>query len=127
MNDVIFSTKQSMGTGSEIENHQLTINTLTYTSDVMTDQLPGRIRKQEERNGIYCEIVNMAHKVAREHYMKREPNIIKKAKDGKILVHEITHGDKEYVERFFHNNYMYSRDGLLMDRDGYIIITRKNS
>ena len=104
-NDIIFSTTKSMGTGSEIVNHQLTINTITYASEIIADQISGRIRKQENRKAIYCEIVNINHKVAREHYQKREPYLIKKAKNGKILSHIINDNDLKLMNDFFNNKY----------------------
>ena len=124
-NDIIFSTTKSMGTGSEIVNHQLTINTITYASDVMADQISGRIRKQNGRKGIYCELVNINHKVAREHYEKREPYLIKKAKDGKILNHTITNADLNLVLDYFKKRQSYNGDGMLLDKDGRIIIHRR--
>ena len=77
--DVIFSTTKSMGTGADIDNAQILINTLTYSSEITANQIPGRIRKQENRKGIYCEIVNIAHEVARKHYYEREKFLKKKA------------------------------------------------
>ena len=123
-NDIIFSTTKSMGTGSEIVNHQLTINTITYASDVMADQISGRIRKQDNRKGIYCELVNISHKVARDHYMKREPYLIKKAKDGKLLIHDIDDNDLNMVLDFFKRKLRYNGEGQLLDKNGRVILHR---
>lgn len=121
-NDIIFSTINSMGTGSEIENHQLTINTITYASEVLADQIPGRIRKQTDRKGIYCEIVNMNHPTARKQYDKREKHLINKAKDGKIIKHEITVSDISSLNKFFANKYRISSNGLTLNSSGNVII-----
>ena len=126
-NDVIFSTPKSMGTGSdgaEIDL-QFIINTITYSSDVMADQIPGRIRKQIERKGIYCELVNINHKVARKHYMEREPYLKKKAKDGKLLVHTITDDDLKMLETYFRKGQKYDKNGLLLNKNGKIILHRR--
>lgn len=124
-NDIIFSTTKSMGTGSEIENHQLTINTITYASDVMADQISGRIRVQENRKGIYCEIVNINHRVAREHYQKREPYLIKKAKDGKLLTHTLNDDDLRIMYKFFNDKQYFDGEGLKHDEKGRIIIGKR--
>lgn len=127
-NDIIFSTPKSMGTGSdgaEIDL-QLAINTITYSSDVMADQIPGRIRKQIDRKGIYCEIVNINHKVARKHYLEREPFLIKKAKDGKLLVHDINDNDMKLMMDYFKKKLQYNKNGLLVDKNGRILLHKKN-
>lgn len=124
-NDIIFSTTKSMGTGSEFKNHQLTINTITYASDVMADQISGRIRKQNNRKAIYCELVNINHKVAREHYLKREPYLIRKAKDGKLLSHTIDDNDLRMLLNFFKRGERYNSNGVLLDKDGRVILHRR--
>ena len=124
-NDVIFSTTKSMGTGSEIVNHQLTINTITYASEIIADQISGRIRKQENRKAIYCELVNINHKVARDHYQKREPYLIKKAKNGKLLSHIINDDDLKIMNNFFNNKYYFDGDGLKHDKNGRIVINKR--
>jgi hypothetical protein len=125
-NDIIFSTVKSMGTGSEIKNHQLTINTITYASDVMADQISGRIRKQPgNRKGIYCELVNISHKVALEHYNKREPYLMKKAKDGKVLVHTINDYDLQLLLDFFKKKLKYDSNGNTLTSDGRIYINKR--
>ena len=124
-NDIIFSTTKSMGTGSEIVNHQLTINTITYASEIIADQISGRIRKQENRKAIYCELVNINHKVARDHYQKREPYLIKKAKNGKLLSHIINDNDLKIMNDFFNNKYYFDGDGLKHDKNGRIVINKR--
>ena len=126
-NDIIFSTPKSMGTGSdgtEIDL-QMAINTITYASDVMADQIPGRIRKQVGRKGIYCELVNINHKVTRKHYMEREPYLIKKAKDGKLLTHTITDSDLDALMKYFTKKQSYNKNGLLLDKNGRIVLHRR--
>ena len=123
-NDVIFSTTKSMGTGSEIQNHQLTINTITYSSDVMADQISGRIRKQSNRKGIYCEIVNIENRVAVNHYRKREQFLIAKAKNGKILTHEVTQSDLNILMSFLNKKYKYDYNGIMHDKNNKIIIKK---
>lgn len=120
--DIIFSTTKSMGTGSEFKNHQSTINTLTYASEIMANQVSGRIRKQEGRKGIYCEIVNIAHEVARKHYLEREKYLKKKAKDGIILTQLITQDDIYSMNKFFEKGYKYNSNGMIMTKDNKIII-----
>ena len=124
-NDIIFSTTKSMGTGSEIVNHQLTINTITYASEIIADQISGRIRKQENRKAVYCELVNINHKVARDHYQKREPYLIKKAKNGKLLSHIINDNDLKIMNDFFNNKYYFDGDGLKHDKNGRIVINKR--
>ena len=123
--DIVFSTTQSMGTGSEIVNHQLTINTLTYSSEIMAKQISGRIRKQEGRKGIYCEIVNIAHEVARKHYQSREPYLKKKAKDGIILSQMVTQEDIDIMMKFFAKEYRYNKEGIIVNKDGCVVVHRK--
>lgn len=120
-NDIIFSTVKSMGTGAEIVNHQLTINTITYSSEVMADQISGRIRKQNGRKGIYCELVNINHRIARKHYYQREPYLIKKAKDGKILVHQVSDRDLDEVLDFFKKKRVYNEEGMMIENGCYVI------
>lgn len=124
--DIIFSTTKSMGTGSEIDNHQLTINTLTYSSEIMANQISGRIRKQDNRKGIYCEIVNIAHEVARKHYREREPYLKKKAKDGIVLSQLITQSDIDTMIKFFENEYKYNDNGMILTKNNRILIHRKS-
>lgn len=126
-NDVIFSTIKSMGTGSEIVNHQLTINTITYASEIIADQISGRIRKQENRKGIYCELVNINHKIAREHFQKRESYLIKKAKDGKVLTHLVTDRDIKELYDFFNSEYYIDSNGLKHDKNGRFIINKRKT
>lgn len=124
-NDIIFSTTKSMGTGSEIKNHQLTINTITYSSEVMADQISGRIRKQSGRKGIYCEIVNMAHKVARDHYAKREKFLQLKAKDGKIIKYEIQDRDIQEMINFSQEGKKFNSDGMIINKYNRIVIKKR--
>lgn len=124
-NDIIFSTTKSMGTGSEIQNHQLTINTITYASEIIADQISGRIRYQENRKGIYCELVNINHRVAREHYQKREQYLIKKAKNGKLLTHTLTDEDLLIMNDFFNKKYWFDENGLKHDKNGRIVINKR--
>lgn len=123
-NDIVFSTIKSMGTGSEFKNHQLTINTITYSSDVLADQIAGRIRAQENRKGIYCELINVAHKVAREHYLKRLPFLERKAKDGKVLSHTISDDDIDEMNKFFIRGLSYDANGLTKNKNNRIVIHR---
>lgn len=123
-NDIIFSTTKSMGTGSEIKNHQLTINTITYSSEVMVDQISGRIRQQSGRKGIYCELVNVNHKIAKDHYNKREKYLKLKAKNGKILIHDINNNDLRELTEFFSKHQSYNSDGMIL-QDNKIVIHRK--
>lgn len=122
--DIVFSTHKSMGTGSEFKNHQLTINTLTYSSEILANQISGRIRKQDNRKAIYCELVNVAHEVARKHYKEREKYLKAKAKDGVILSQLITDNDISKMYEFFEKKYKYNKDGLIMDENNRIIIHR---
>ena len=124
-NDIVFSTTKGMGTGSEFINHQFTINTLTYASKIMADQVSGRIRKQDGRKGIYCELVNINHKIAREHYSKREQYLIKKAKDGKLFTHTISQDDINKTYEFIESGKSYDCDGRIITRDKHYLITRK--
>ena len=125
--DVIFSTTQSFGTGAETDNHQLTINTLTYSSEIMANQIPGRIRKQSGRKGIYCEIVNIAHEVARKHYKDREGYLKKKAKDGVILSQLVTQDDINSMMKFFEKEYKYNENGQIVTKDGRILLHRRKT
>lgn len=123
--DIVFSTTKGMGTGSEFINHQFTINTLTYASKIMADQISGRIRKQDGRKGIYCELVNINHKIAREHYNKREQYLINKAKDGKLFTHNISQEDINRTYEFIDKGYKFDDDGKIITKNGYYLIKRK--
>lgn len=123
--DIVFSTTKSMGTGSEFINHQLTINTITYSSEIMANQISGRIRKQDNRKGIYCEIVNIAHEVSRKHYIEREKYLKKKAKDGIILTQLVTQDDIYQMYKFFDKGYKYNSNGMIMTKDNRLIIHRR--
>lgn len=125
-NDIIFSTVKSIGVGADIKNAQMVINTITYSSEVMADQIPGRIRQQPDgRKGIYCELVNINHKVARDHYLKREPFLIKKAKNGKLITHTINNTDLSMLLNYFKENQSYDKNGFLLDKNKRIIIHHK--
>lgn len=125
-NDIVFSTIKSMGTGSEIKNHQFTINVTTYASDVLADQVMGRLRKTEnkDRKPIYCELVNIKHPVASKHYKEREPILRKKAKDGVLLTMDITQKEINDCYRFL-EKYRYNEYGQLVNKNGAIVIKRK--
>lgn len=123
--DIIFSTTKSMGTGSEFPNHQLTINTLTYSSEITANQISGRIRKQDNRKGIYCEIVNIAHEVARKHYKEREPHLKKKAKNGVILTQLISQDDINEMLKFFEKEYRFNKNGQIVTKTGQVLLHRR--
>lgn len=124
-NDIIFSTIKSMGVGSEVSGLQFTINTLTYASDVLVDQLSGRLRKIDGSKSIYCELVNIEHPVASRHYKEREKFIKRKAKDGKLLIHSINYDNIEEMIEFFNKRRWYDEDGKLRDSKGYYIIGKR--
>lgn len=126
-NDIIFSTIKSMGTGSEIQNHQFTINTITYSSDILANQIPGRLRKQD-RKAIYCELVNVAHEVALKHYIRRQKFLSQKGKNGKILKKLITDSDYDELDKFFSDDMAYDENGNLVKckDESEIVLKRRN-
>ena len=123
--DIIFSTTNSLSTGGDVYNAQMVINTLTYSSEITANQVSGRIRKQDWRKGIYCEIVNIAHEVARKHYREREPHIRKKAKNGVILTQEITNEDIDNMMKFFSKGYIFNGNGQIMHDKKFVIHRKK--
>lgn len=114
--DIIFSTAKGMGTGSEIVNHQFTINCITYSSDVAADQMPGRNRKNDDtRVSIYSELVNTGHPTTARHYTERKPFLMKKAKNGTVLEIKM---DKQTLNSIYHKlnkQICFDENGLLFN------------
>jgi len=88
--DIVIATEKGMGTGAEFENHQLTINFLAYSSDILGKQISGRNRKYKGRHSIYVEPVNIAFPEILNQYYKRRPALQSKSKDNKIEIIDIT-------------------------------------
>jgi hypothetical protein len=123
--DVILTTPKSMGTGADIDNLQFVFNTITYSSDGLAGQMSGRPRKREEGPTIFGDIVNMSHKTARDHYKDREKILAEKAKDGKIITHEVNNNDIMEMNAFLSKGYWLDDNGRVRSKTGQNVISRR--
>lgn len=88
-NDIVIATEKGMGTGAEFKNHQLTINFLSYSSDILGKQISGRNRKYSGRRSIYLEPINMGFPEVVNQYYKRRQALQSKSKDHEIEVFDM--------------------------------------
>ena len=77
-NKIILSTDKSFGTGADLRGKlRVLINTITYSSKVTANQLPGRLRNIPNKKVYYIDLVNMGFKRAYDHYFRRSKIINK--------------------------------------------------
>ena len=77
--DIICSTPQSAGTGTDIPGLRVLINCEAYSSKVTADQIPGRLREfNETDNTYYVELVDTGFKAVYGMYERRLPTIKRK-------------------------------------------------
>lgn len=86
--DIILATDKGIGTGADIEDLQMMINTISYSSDIWADQLSGRLRNNGKQI-FYMEIVNAEFAEAYAQYLKRVPFLGRKAKGGNIITVDV--------------------------------------
>lgn len=71
-NKIILTTDKSFGTGADLRGKlRVLINTITYSSKVTANQLPGRLRNIPGKKVYYIDLVNMGFKRTFDHYMRR--------------------------------------------------------
>lgn len=69
---IICTTPKALGTGTDIANLRLVINTEPYKSRVTANQISGRLRNTNDKiGGMYVEFVDMAIDTCREFYKER--------------------------------------------------------
>lgn len=86
--DIICSTPQSLGEGSDIKNIRILIMTEPYASKIMIDQVPGRLREYgEDKNSLYIELVDVGFKKVYRLYKSRLK--VFKTKFKKILKYNL--------------------------------------
>lgn len=72
--DIICSTPQSAGTGTDIRGLRVVINTECYSSQVTADQVSGRLREYNEKDyTYYIELVDSGFKSVYNMYERRLP------------------------------------------------------
>lgn len=77
--DIICSTPQSNGTGSDIRGLRSVINTEAYSSTVTADQTAGRLREYSPTdNTFYIELIDKGFNAVYEMYKRRASTIKKK-------------------------------------------------
>ena len=77
-NKIILSTDKSFGTGADLRGKlRVLINTITYSSKVTANQLPGRLRNIPNKKVYYIDLVNMGFKRVYDHYFRRSKIINK--------------------------------------------------
>ena len=83
---VICATVKSLGTGADIQGIQHVHNITTYSNWIGANQTPGRARKLPDGTQVvYIEYVNAGFIKTLRQYEKRRPELIKKARTGKII------------------------------------------
>lgn len=83
---VIVATSSSLGTGADIKGIQFVFNCGTYSNWIDSVQLPGRARKLDNAEVVYCELVNYGFLKTVRQFEKRKPYLINRAKNGKLIV-----------------------------------------
>ena len=86
--DIILSTSKSLGVGADIPNLRAVINTESYKSAIITEQIVGRLRKPsgEDTKCLYVETVDKAFSTLRRQQKERE-KLLKKIV-GSILYYK---------------------------------------
>jgi superfamily II DNA or RNA helicase len=80
-NQIIVSTNESFGTGVDLRGKlRVLINTISYSSKVIAQQLPGRLRKIPGKSVYYIDLVNNGYHRAYQHYVRRKKVIDKFSK-----------------------------------------------
>lgn len=82
-NDVIISTVKSCGTGRDIKNLLVCFNTVSFSSQPLTIQMMGRLRKLPEDEVVYVDFWNRDIATQQRHARMRE--YIYKSKAAKIV------------------------------------------
>lgn len=85
---VIVATSSSLGTGANIPGLQHIYNVSTYANWIDATQLPGRGRKLNNAQVVYCEFVNYGFRKTISQYERRKSVLLKVSKSGKIIVVE---------------------------------------
>ena len=84
--DLIVSTPQSFGTGVDVDNIRVCINTVPYSSTVTADQVSGRLRPINDiDNSVYIEMVDVGFDQVNKMYKKRKKFLIDKCDKSFII------------------------------------------
>ncbi len=70
-NDIILTTDKSMKAGIDIRDLRLVINTVTYISAVVAEQIIGRIREIKGKEVLYIDYADVGFEKTRDHKNKR--------------------------------------------------------
>ena len=71
--DIIISTMKSLGVGADIPDLRTVINTESYKSNIVTEQVIGRLRKPPDNKiSFYVELVDLAFFTLRNQQKARE-------------------------------------------------------
>lgn len=72
-NDIIISTSKSLGVGADIKDLKAVINTESFKSSIVTQQILGRLRKPSDNSTcFYIELVDKAFSTLRQQQKARE-------------------------------------------------------
>jgi superfamily II DNA or RNA helicase len=83
--DIIVSTPKSLGTGVDIKELKYIINTEPFSSEILTNQIPGRLRALSENEySLYIEIIDKGFKEVVNAYKKRLKILKNKCFETKI-------------------------------------------
>jgi superfamily II DNA or RNA helicase len=89
-NQIIVSTNESFGIGIDLRGKlRVLINTISYNSEVIAYQLPGRLRKIEGKQVYYIDLVNTGYNRTYKHYTRRKKIIEKFSKSVVIRKHTV--------------------------------------
>lgn len=84
--DLIISTMKSLGVGADIPGLQCVINTESYKSNIIVEQVVGRLRKiDDETKCNYVEIVDTAFNTLKAQQKSREKVLTKTIQIGKVI------------------------------------------
>jgi superfamily II DNA or RNA helicase len=87
-NQIIISTNESFGVGIDLRGKlRVLINTISYNSKIIAQQLPGRLRKIDGKSVYYIDLVNTGYERTHKHYLHRKKVIDKLSKTSIIRKH----------------------------------------
>lgn len=116
-NDIVIATEKGMGTGAEFENHQLTINLLSYSSNILGRQISGRNRKYKGRESIYIEPINMGFPEVVNQFYRRKSALEKKSKNGETETFEVDLDMIYEAQKAKASGIYYGSRGIILDRE----------
>lgn len=77
--DIVISTSKSLGVGMDIYDLRNIINTEQYSSKILTNQVPGRLRNLgDDKKSVYIELIDVGFKTVRNMHKVRMKNLEEK-------------------------------------------------